>query len=120
MAQTLEDIAGTLEQYEKASITQIQEAVDKTAKEIVKQTKSNSPRLTGKYAGGWGATVQDSSSHLYVKVVHNKKKAGLAHLLEHGHGGPHPAGAHPHIVQDAETEEIMTQNIEKAMESISV
>lgn len=120
MAADLSDIEGTLEQYEKASITQIQEAVDKTAKEIVKRTKARSPKLTGKYARGWGATVQDKSSHLYVKVVHNKKKAGLTHLLEHGHGGPQPAPAHPHIVQDAETEEIMTENIEKAMESISV
>lgn len=116
----LGSIQGILEQYEKASITQIQEAADKTAKEVTKRTKANSPKRTGAYARGWGATVQDSSSHLYVKVVHNKKKAGLTHLLEHGHGGPQPAPAHPHIVQDAETEEIMTQNIEKAMESISV
>lgn len=116
----LDSIEGTLEQYEKASVVQIQEAVDKTAKEIAKRTKTNSPKLTGKYARGWGATVQDKNSHLYVKVVHNKNKAGLTHLLEHGHGGPHPAGAHPHIVQDAETEEIMTKNITEAMESVSV
>ena len=37
-----------------------------------------------KYAKGWGVTVE--KSRLYTTVyIHNKKQAGLAHLLEHGH-----------------------------------
>lgn len=37
-----------------------------------------------KYATGWGTTVE--KNRLYTTVyIHNKKQAGLAHLLEHGH-----------------------------------
>ncbi|MBR2413240.1 MAG: hypothetical protein IKB13_01955 [Clostridia bacterium] len=37
-----------------------------------------------KYAKGWGTTVE--KNRLYTVVyIHNKKQAGLAHLLEHGH-----------------------------------
>lgn len=37
-----------------------------------------------KYANGWGYTV--FKGRLYTTIViHNKKQAGLAHLLEHGH-----------------------------------
>lgn len=34
--------------------------------------------------------------------IHNKAKPGLTHLLEKGHGGPHPARAHPHIADAAQ------------------
>lgn len=37
-----------------------------------------------RYAKGWGTTVE--KNRLYTVVyIHNKKQAGLAHLLEHGH-----------------------------------
>lgn len=37
-----------------------------------------------KYAGGWGTTVEEHRLYTTV-IIHNKKQAGLAHLLEHGH-----------------------------------
>ena len=37
-----------------------------------------------KYAGGWGTTVEKNRLYTVV-IIHNKKQAGLAHLLEHGH-----------------------------------
>lgn len=37
-----------------------------------------------KYAKGWGVTVEKTRLYTTV-IIHNKKQAGLAHLLEHGH-----------------------------------
>lgn len=39
---------------------------------------------TGKYASGWTTTFQKNRMTATV-TIHNKKSAGLAHLLEHGH-----------------------------------
>nr|DAF27107.1 MAG TPA: hypothetical protein [Caudoviricetes sp.] len=44
--------------------------------------------------------MEDSGAGFVVRV-HNAKSPGLTHLLEHGHGGPHPAPAHPHIEKAA-------------------
>ena len=37
-----------------------------------------------KYASGWGVTTEQGRLYTTV-IIHNKKQAGLAHLLEHGH-----------------------------------
>ena len=60
------------------------------------------PGHTGKYAGGWTMEpdAEDMGANAYR--IFNKRKPGLTHLLEHGHGGPAPAGAHPHIADAAE------------------
>ena len=62
----------------------IQNALEKaskdTAKEGVNRLKSNSPKRTGTYAKGWG-----QSRNKDTIIIHNKKRPGLAHLLEKGH-----------------------------------
>lgn len=65
-----------------------------------KALRSSSPRLSGRYRSGWRADMEDSGAGFVVRV-HNAKSPGLTHLLEHGHGGPHPAPAHPHIEKAA-------------------
>lgn len=62
-----------------------------------KGLRSTSPRRTGRYAKGWTSDERSEGDGSVTVTVHNKTKPGLTHLLEHGHGGPHPAGAHPHI-----------------------
>ena len=63
----------------------------------LESVKGASPRKTGKYARGWAMEpdAEDPSATAYR--IHNKAKPGLTHPLEKGHGGPRPAGPHPHI-----------------------
>ena len=49
------------------------------------------------YADGWAVKVVNQTDHSIDIAVHNKTKPGVAHLVEHGHGGPYAAPAHPHI-----------------------
>ena len=109
-------ISEVLLEFENASYEAIRSAADKTAQEVIKQTKAAAPVRKGRYKAGWGKTVVNGNSRRYAVTVHNKKRAGLAHLLEHGHGGPRPAGAHPHITPDEETEKLFTENLRKEME----
>lgn len=70
-----EDIQGNLDVITK-------KIGQKGAKALQSQSKST---FDGeKYAKGWGTTVEQN--RLYTTVyIHNKKQAGLAHLLENGH-----------------------------------
>ena len=74
-----------------------EEDVQDTADYVVAYLKDASPKLTGKYAKGWKSTMHHAADGSPFAVVHNAKKPGLTHLLEHGHGGAHPAKAKPHI-----------------------
>ncbi len=74
-----------------------EEDVQDTADYVVAYLKETSPKLTGKYAKGWTNKMHHAADGSPFAVVHNVKKSGLTHLLEHGHGGPHPAKAKPHI-----------------------
>ena len=54
----------------------------KGAKALQNQSKET---FNGKkYYKGWGATVEQNRLYTTV-IIHNKKQAGLAHLLENGH-----------------------------------
>lgn len=92
-------------------------AVDKTASQVMRKTKSGSPTKTGKYKAGWASRVTEQSNVQYQKTVYNKDRYRITHLLEKGHGGPHPAGPHPHIVKDEETQRIFEENLRKEIES---
>ena len=88
-------------------------AVDKTARETVKKIKGASPVRTGKYAKGWSSRVSKKDGRGgYGRTVHNGPRYMLTHLLQNGHGGPRPAGAHPHIPPDEETAAVFEKNLE--------
>lgn len=74
-----------------------EEDIQATADSVVKDLKDTSPKQTGEYAKGWTSDMHHAADGSPYVSVHNAKKPGLTHLLEHGHGGPHPAKAHPHI-----------------------
>lgn len=106
-----------LEETKKLTDDALISSIDKTAKEVVSRTKSASPKKTGKYAGGWGSKVTlQAGRGKYGRTVYNSSKGWLVHLLEHGHGGPHPAGPHPHILSDEETESILERNLRSEIE----
>ena len=74
-----------------------EEDIQATADSVVKDLKDTSPKQTGKYAKGWTSEMHHAADGSPYARIRNKAKPGLTFLLEHGHGGPHPAGAHPHI-----------------------
>lgn len=74
-----------------------EEDIQATADSVVKDLKDTSPKQTGKYAKGWTSDMHHAADGSPYVRVHNAKKPGLTHLLEHGHGGPQPAKAKPHI-----------------------
>ena len=69
---------------------EVQENLDVITKRIGQkgvQAVRNSAKSTfegKKYASGWTYTTYKSRLYTTV-IIHNKKQAGLAHLLEHGH-----------------------------------
>lgn len=68
------------------------EAVKDVAKEGVKAIKADANRMfdkknapkKGRYSTGWGTTIFEERLGTTV-VIHNKKYAGMPHLLEFGH-----------------------------------
>ena len=94
-AAALEDILNDID-YDCA------EAIEAPVKEAAKggrdKLKVESPRKSGEYAKGWSYTMKGKSKSVFAEIG-NKRKPGLAHLLEKGHakvgGGRVPA--YPHI-----------------------
>lgn len=87
---TLDNLDGAikdiLEEYQndvQANIGVITKKIgQKGAQALKNQSKTT---FNGKtYASGWGATTYENRLYTTV-VIHDKKQAGLAHLLENGH-----------------------------------
>lgn len=117
-ADELEKVAqDVLTDFGRRTRENVRAAVDKTASQVMRKTKSASPTKTGKYKAGWASRVTEQSNVQYQKTVYNKDRYRLTHLLEKGHGGQHPAGPHPHIVKDEETQRIFEENLRKEIES---
>ena len=98
-----------------------EEIAKEVAREGAKKLRATSPRGSGKgkkghYADGWSVTYFRKGNGKFQFVVHNKKKPGLAHLLEHGHqlnlGGR--VGAIVHIKP---VEEWCNEEFEKRVEA---
>ena len=95
-AAALEDILNDID-YDCA------EAIEAPVKEAAKSGRDQlrevqDPRMTGEYAQGWSFTTKGKAKSVFAEIG-NKRKPGLAHLLEKGHakvgGGRVPS--HPHI-----------------------
>ena len=106
LEKTITDI---YKEYVDDAQEKVKNDVQKAADEAVKQLKSTSPKLTGKYAKSWKQkTVKESSSQKDI-VVHAGRYQ-LTHLLENGHakrGGGRVQGI-PHIkpVEEKVTEKL--------------
>lgn len=117
-ANELQDaILDAMREAKKITDQALKAAVDKTAKEAVSQTKSKAPKKSGDYRGGWSSRITTQPGRgAYGRIVYNGPRYMLAHLLQNGHKGPRPAGAHPHIPSDEETEALFTKNLESEIE----
>lgn len=78
--------------------------IELAAKETVDDLKKTSPYETHSkgargrhYRTGWKFDIDMTLTGKTRATVYNSTKPGLTHLLEHGHGGKHPARAYPHI-----------------------
>ena len=79
-------IKDILDDYGDQVYENLEEITQRIGKKGVESVRNSSKEaFNGKvYASGWGMTVE--KNRLYTSVIiHNKKQAGLAHLLEHGH-----------------------------------
>lgn len=104
----------------------VQDAVDKTAKEVISLTRGRAPKRTGVYAKSWRSRkTAGLQVGTYGRVVYAGKKPGLTHLLENGHeiGGAAffrknkaRTAPFPHIATDDETEKIFTDNLVREIE----
>lgn len=89
----------------KVTIDNLQAEIDKILEEYADDLQGNINKVTKKigqkgvqalknqskstfngktYASGWAATTEEHRLYTTV-IIHNKKQAGLAHLLENGH-----------------------------------
>lgn len=84
------EVVKALNEYKDVAEEDFEEVAKSVAKEGAKKLKATSPKGSGKgrkghYANGWGVTYERKGNGKFRFTVHNKKKPGLAHLLEHGH-----------------------------------
>ena len=78
------EIAKAMKDYTDDVKEGIEQEINETAKNIVKDLKSSSPKETGDYGKGWSQKNFKSGTG-YEKVVHNRTDYQLTHLLEKGH-----------------------------------
>ncbi|AJC11720.1 hypothetical protein JI75_02590 [Berryella intestinalis] len=103
---SLGDLGGELERVIRGYSDEVRKETERdvraAARVAVEELRATSPKGTGEYAAGWAASVKRPAPGSVEAVVGNRDKPGLTHLLEKGHGGPHPAPARPHIEPAAE------------------
>ena len=92
----------------------LEKASTEVAKEGVSRLKSTSPKRTGKYSAGWTQSKQKDT-----RVIYNKSRGSLTHLLEKGHasrnGGRVKAYKHIEPVEEFVKKELVSR-IEKELE----
>lgn len=100
-----------LAEYAGAVAEDIKAAAAATADSCVKEIKSTSPKLTGRYRKGWKKKKAFENSTSVRYTVHNATDYQLTHLLEKGHakrnGGrveaiPHIADAEQNAIDEME------------------
>lgn len=92
------EITAAVREYTEDVTEAIEQEVDETSKQLVKDIRNDSPRKTGEYSKGWTRKKVSSGGHI-AYVIYNRKKGSIAHLLEFGHakrGGGRVPGR-PHI-----------------------
>lgn len=104
------DIKDILNEYSRDIQNGIVETAKRVAKDGAKDLKETknayNVRKGAKYNKGWGVSVEQGRMSINC-YIHNKKNAGLTHLLEEGHAWvgrdgtrkDNAAKPHPHIKQ---------------------
>ena len=115
------EIQKILNEYSDDVSRKSEECVRKVANKGAQTLRSVSPSRTGGYASGWGVTTEKGRMDA-VSIIHNKKKPGLPHLLEHGHVTRNGTGrtlgrtpAHEHI---APVETQIVEEFQRTLEGV--
>lgn len=74
-----------IEDYKDDVEKETKKAVDASARKAVSYLKTNSPKKTGKYAADWASKQDKTGFGDYSRIIYNKKRYMLTHLLELGH-----------------------------------
>lgn len=116
-----EAVMKELKDFNNLAEEEFEEIAKEVAKEGSKMLRQTSPKGSGKgrkghYADGWGVTYQRKGNGKFQFVVHNKKKPGLAHLLEYGHQS-NLGGRVGAIVHIKPVEEWCNEEFEKRVEA---
>lgn len=79
-------IKDILDEYSDQIYENLDEITQRIGKKGVEAVKNSSKEAFNgkKYASGWTMTAEKQRLYTTV-IIHNKKQAGLAHLLENGH-----------------------------------
>lgn len=83
---------------EKLGSDQAKRKIRKALSLLTDDAKARIHSITGNLAGGvrcWVETSADAPTEITVGVSYKRTRAHHAHLVEGGHGGPHPAPPHP-------------------------
>lgn len=94
LAECITDYIGDIEDY----VVKRADECSKEAQQELEKAGSFKDRGTGGkyYRKGWALKTQ-KGQHFYRRIVHNRNKPQIVHLLEFGHGGPIKARAYPHV-----------------------
>lgn len=102
-----DEVRKALDEQTEQTIESINEEVDAIADEAVNELKQTSPRSKGSggkhghYADGWTKQIESSNwKGITKKIIYNKAKPQITHLLENGHlkaGGTGRVQGIPHI-----------------------
>lgn len=99
---TVDQLSATVTRVIRQHIDEVNGKIQTDLTDVAAKTRSilsqrgGSPWRTGAYARSW-AVKKEKTTLRFSVVVHNRQHYQLTHLLELGHGGPAPAGAHVHI-----------------------
>lgn len=81
-----ETVTKSLDDYVTNVNSGMDNAIEDTADQIVKDISANAPRRTGKYASSWSHKVQYKRKNAVGRVVYSQAPSyRLSHLLENGH-----------------------------------
>lgn len=94
------EIANAIADYTEDVVVAIEEEIDDTAEKVKEEIQSSAAwkDISGKYRKGW-AIKKEKRNGETVRIIYNKDKPGLVHLLELGHAkrGGGRVAARPHL-----------------------
>jgi HK97 gp10 family phage protein len=86
----LKNVLKKISTYSESTQQKLRGVVKSSTQAILAGTIRRIPKRTGKMAAGTTMTFDNEKCVGTVRV-----KGSIAHLVEFGHGGPHPAKEHP-------------------------
>ncbi len=94
------EIANAIADYAEDVVVAIEEEIDDTAEKVKEEIQSSAAwkDISGKYRKGWTIKKENRKGET-VRIIYNKNKPGLVHLLEFGHAkvGGGRVAARPHL-----------------------